>query len=84
MAEPEEEDDVEYIDDDEDFESLVDDYFKDIYSDLSDRGVPEDRQPTTLQVLSHIMESVDESRLRVWMEAYAMCEGKAERKAERK
>lgn len=83
MAEPEENDEndaIEYIEDEEDFERLVDHYFADIYSELSERGVPEDRQPTTLQVLSHVMECVDETRLKAWLEAYAACEGKAERK----
>lgn len=77
MADPEESE-SEWIADD-DFEQLIDSYFMEIYSELSDRGVPEDRMPTTLQVLSHVMECVDESRLKAWMTAYAGVEGKAER-----
>jgi len=77
MAEPDE--DVEYEDDD-DFERLVDGYFSEIYSDLSERGVPEDRMPTTLQTLSHVMESIDEARLKAWIEAYAGVEAPAIKK----
>jgi len=67
-----------YVEDDDDFERLVDEYFAGIYSDLNEMGVPEDRMPATLQVLSHIMDCIDESRLRAWMQAYAAAEGKIE------
>ena len=77
MVEPDEE--VEYEDED-DFERLVDGYFTEIYSDLSERGVPEDRMPTTLQVLSHVMESVDSARLTAWVEAYSNVESPAVKK----
>jgi len=76
MADP---DDDDYIEED-DFESMVDAYFTEIYSELSERGVEEDRQPTTLQVLSHVMECVDEARLKAWMAAYAGVEGKVKDK----
>jgi len=74
---PDTEEEVVYIEDD-DLERLVDDYFAGIYTDLGEMGVPEDRMPTSLQVLSHVMDCIDESRLKAWMEAYAAAEGKAE------
>ena len=79
MPDPEEDEDLEFADDEDDFERLVDNYFTEIYSDLSERGVPEDRMPTTLQVLSHVMESVDEARLKTWIEAYSNVEAPAKR-----
>jgi len=65
--EPEEHDAHDEID-------LVDGYFADIYAALNGYGVPEDRMPTTVQILSHVMECVDEARLDAWIQAYAVAE----------
>jgi hypothetical protein len=56
---------------------LVDQYFNSVYSALKEMGVPDDRLPTTVQVLSHVMECCDQSRLDAWMRAYAAAESPA-------
>jgi len=61
---------------------LVDQYFNSIYEQLKERGVPEDRLPTTVQVLSHVMECCDNMRLEAWMRAYAAAESPAVEKGE--
>ena len=61
---------------------LVDQYFNSIYGSLKEMGVPEDRLPTTVQVLSHVMECCDHSRLDAWMRAYAAAESPALEKGE--
>ena len=57
---------------------LVDQYFNAIYGALKEMGVPDDRLPTTVQVLSHVMECCDQSRLDAWMRAYAAAESPVE------
>lgn len=60
----------------ESFEDQIDAYFAPIYSKLESLGVPDDRMPTILQVLSHVMECVDQDVLDTWVAAYARVEGR--------
>lgn len=53
---------------------LVDAYFEPIYDRLKEMGVPEDRMPTTVQIVSHLMELVPDEYLMRWLEAYAVAE----------
>lgn len=59
----------------DDFESEVDTYFEPYYAQLREMGVTENRLPTALHLLSHIIESVDKGLMESWMRAYANTEG---------
>jgi hypothetical protein len=60
----------------DDFETEVDAYFEPYYDNLRDKGVPENRLPTALHLLSHILDSVDMEIFGAWMESYAATERK--------
>ncbi len=70
MVDSQEEVEVVDIDDIE----LVDEYFVPIYTKLGEMGVSPDRLPTTVQIVSHLMELVPEEYLDTWLEAYARAE----------
>jgi len=61
--------------DKDDFESEVDTYFTPYYHRLREFGVPENRMPTALHMLSHIIAAVDDDEFKKWMQAYAAVEG---------
>jgi hypothetical protein len=46
-----------------------------IYKGLTERGVPDERLPTIVQVISHLLDFADETRLNAWMQSYAAAEG---------
>jgi hypothetical protein len=60
--------------DDSDSDRLAS-YFEEIYIQLHEAGVPEDRLPSPWHVLSHIVQCVDYAALREWIDGYSALEG---------
>lgn len=50
-------------------------YFGKFYDYLTEQGVPEDRLPNPWQVLSHVLDCVDQEKLSGWLDAYSAIEG---------
>jgi hypothetical protein len=53
-------------------------HFEEIYIQLSESGVPEERLPSPWHILSHVIQCVDYALLREWIEAYIALEAEEE------
>lgn len=64
------------FDDFESFEEQTDRLLLPIYEELASKGVPEERMPTAILVVSHLVDYVDPHKLKAWIKAYAAAEGR--------